>query len=586
MKKFLVVILLSLVFFITSWPFFQNNFFYTHDFIHGARIVEMNKAFLDGHFPVRWSADFGYGYGMPLFQFYAPLPYYFGALIYGLGLPLVSSVKILFILTTLITIVGGYKLARELFNSRLLAIVCTTAITLAPYRAVNLYVRGALSELWAMMAFPLVLWAVVALVYRKKDQNLHYYTLLLVSLLIILLSHNLSALLFIPLSALFACVFVLYKNSIDRIKTKETVTQLVKIGATYLLAILISSFYTLPALLEKDFTRMEATIVSEYFDYAIHFVSVRQLFTLNWGYGGSTWGPFDDMSFYLGTGQLGIFVFGLFVFVKKVLKLHKNQSTYKTTVQKIIRTPSLMTAILFSVFFAIAACMTTTYSKFIWDQFSFLAYVQFPWRWLSVASLFLAVCGSALVFATENRMIRIISAVVGVVLIIVSSLPIFQPEKFISGYDAWYYSDTNRISTHMSAVLPDFIPIQVSNEVFVKPVTDGKVLLCELDQSCPFEYTVHTNVTHIKIIKVKLERPEAITFATADFPGWQTSLDTKIVEKSVSDQGLIQLTVPEGEHEIKITFKNTPVRTVANILSTLGILMVLAYYYGYRVRNN
>lgn len=585
MKKFLVVTLLSCVFFVASWSFFQNDFFYTHDFIHGARIVEMYQASSDGHFPVRWSPDFGYGYGMPLFQFYAPLPYYFGALLYALGIPLIVSVKILFIVTTLLTIIGSYKLGTELFNSKLFAILTAAAITLAPYRAVNLYVRGAVSELWAMMAFPFAVWALIAIVQRKTNESLKYYLILLVSLLVILLSHNLSALLFIPLSALFILVFDLYQYVISKMSGKEVSTALLSIAATYIVALLVSSFYTIPALFEKDFTRMQAAIVSDYFDYSIHFVSIRQFFELNWGYGGSTWGPYDDMSFYLGTGQLLIFAFGLFIFTKRILKLYTLQPTIKRFIQKGMQTPTLMMPAIFGTFFFIAAFMATTYSKFIWDVLPFFAYIQFPWRWLSVASLFLALCASALIFAIENRIARFIYALVGVVLLAIVSVTIFKPEKSISGYEEWYYTDRNRISTHMSPVLPDFIPIQVSDEVFAQPVTNSKVLVCELDQSCPFEYTVVSNLTHKKIVQVTLSQPQSIIFATADFPGWQVKLNGVQVEKLISDQGLIQVAVPKGEHEIEIIFENTPVRTTANILSGIGIFMVLAYYYAYRVRN-
>jgi hypothetical protein len=39
---------------------------------------EMERSLQRFEFPVRWSANFGFGYGMPLFNFYAPLPYYLG----------------------------------------------------------------------------------------------------------------------------------------------------------------------------------------------------------------------------------------------------------------------------------------------------------------------------------------------------------------------------------------------------------------------------------------------------------------------------------------------------------------------------
>ena len=43
---------------------FRAEFFHMHDFTHVARLAEMHRALSEGHFPVRWSRNFGWGYGM------------------------------------------------------------------------------------------------------------------------------------------------------------------------------------------------------------------------------------------------------------------------------------------------------------------------------------------------------------------------------------------------------------------------------------------------------------------------------------------------------------------------------------------
>src|SRR5690606_31758917 len=144
--------------------------------------------------------------------------------------------------------------------------------------------------------------------------------------------------------------------------------------------------------------------------------------------------PYDDMSFYLGTGQLLILVFGLFIFIRRTVKLYTLQPTIKRFLQKGMQTPTLIMPAIFGLFFFIAAFMATSYSKFIWDILPFFAYIQFPWRWLSVASLFLALCACALIFAIENRIARFIYAFIGVVLLVVFSHTIFKPEKHITSY--------------------------------------------------------------------------------------------------------------------------------------------------------
>ncbi len=73
LKSYFVIIALILIFLLSSYSFFQTSFFHVHDFTHGARIAEMARALDEGQFPVRWSANFGYGFGMPLFNFYLTL---------------------------------------------------------------------------------------------------------------------------------------------------------------------------------------------------------------------------------------------------------------------------------------------------------------------------------------------------------------------------------------------------------------------------------------------------------------------------------------------------------------------------------
>ena len=114
---------LVLVFLASSWVLFQPGFFRAHDYIHATRIVEMTTALNEGHFPVRWSKNLGYGYGMPLFEFYAPLPYLVGAGFYWLGLSAVFSVKLIFFLSSLLTLIGAYKLGAKL------SVICIFSIS-------------------------------------------------------------------------------------------------------------------------------------------------------------------------------------------------------------------------------------------------------------------------------------------------------------------------------------------------------------------------------------------------------------------------------------------------------------------------
>ena len=209
-SEVVIVVIITLLVLATSWPLVAPQFFRVHDYVHAARVAEITRAMQDGQFPVRWSANFGYGYGMPLFEFYAPLPYYFGALWYWLGMDIVLVLKVLYLTCNIGTAVGAYWLGRRL-GGRSAGVLVSAMITLAPYRAVNLYVRGSLSEAWAIMMAVFVLCGVLAVV-RRERQSWVFLTLGLIGLM---LSHNLTTMMFIPVSVILAASWWWWRARFD-----------------------------------------------------------------------------------------------------------------------------------------------------------------------------------------------------------------------------------------------------------------------------------------------------------------------------------------------------------------------------------
>jgi uncharacterized membrane protein len=187
---------LCLVIVISSLALLRPTLFRVHDYVHGARIAELTRSAQAGHLPVRWTANFGYGYGMPLFEFYAPLPYYVGGLIYWLSNDLLLASKALFVIPNIVTVIGAYLLGKALYG-RKGGVIVATAYALAPYRAVNLFVRGAISESWAIMVLPFILWAGVSLLRllgnkSEAKQVRQKWLWLVFSLVVLFLSHNLT----------------------------------------------------------------------------------------------------------------------------------------------------------------------------------------------------------------------------------------------------------------------------------------------------------------------------------------------------------------------------------------------------------
>lgn len=585
-RKQLSFIVLVLVIFACSWALLRPDFFRFHDFTQGARIVEMSNALKDGHFPVIWSTNLGYGYGMPLFEFYAPLPYYVGSIFYLLGVSLIGSVKLLIFITSFFTAIGGYLLGRKLFGT-MGGLVTSAAITLAPYRAVNLFVRGAISEAWGILFLPFILLGIIKVVKNEK----HAWILLVGSIFGLLTSHNLTALIFLPLSVIFGFGYIVLQLQ-SNIKIKKNFKSIVlKLAGFYFFAVVLSSFYTLPALMEKNYTRLESAIVAEYFDYKLHFVGIKQFFIENWGYGGSTYGPMDGISFYLGFGQLiGLFFSG-YIVLRTILKAIAKREKTKFD-QNIILYSLILTL------FGISLLMATNKSLLIWNTISALEYLQFPWRYLSASIIFLGLSIGALVTLLPNKIFKIGYGVVIIVILLVGNSKYFAPENFTSNLGEYYYSDSNKLRAQMSDTLPDYIPIQIKQEI-IRPVAKvGQVLYCQVLENCEEtlsgSFEIIVNKVHTKTIKTHFEIEETLIFSISDFPGWsaymsgrgENAREIHPVVVTQSELGFVQVLVPTGEITVVLKFEPTPIRKIANSISIFGLVILLGTFFWYHKRND
>jgi hypothetical protein len=572
MKRIISGVFLLIATFATSWALLMPGFFRLHDFVHAARISELLRSAQDGHLPVQWTANFGYGYGMPLFEFYAPLPYYIGALFYGLGINVVVVIKLLYVICSVGTFMGMYFLGKRLFG-RTGGILAATALTLAPYRAVNLYIRGSLSEAWGIMALPWILFGIVQVVRKEKSG----WLTLLLGLSVLFLSHNITTLIFVPMSILFGLGFLFLDHhsfSLSLPNLRKFLPQTGVLTATYALAIGVCAFYLFPALVEKDFTKV-SMIFDGYFHYSNHFLYIRQFIVPRWGYGGSEPGPNDGISFFFGWGHwLGI-ILSLLLAGWAVLRLTKvlptKKNSHSFTFNAVLRYGMFWAFLLVSLF------MTLERSKFIWDHFaSVLRVVQFPWRWLSAGSVWLSLIIASGTYFISQKTWRYAYAVLIIGVMLVTTTMYFKPQTFEDVTDAFYYTDPQRIRSHMSSVLSDYIPIQMQLKEPSKQI-DPIDVPYTVSQGDPSKVSLLVNHVQEKLLQTHFTDAGQVNFAVADFPGWNVYIDTHKTVKKVAPLGNIIVDVSKGEHTVGVRYEDTPIRSVSNILSlvSLGIFFFL-----------
>ena len=79
--------------------------------------------------------------------------------------------------------------------------------------------------------------------------------------------------------------------------------------------------------------------------------------------------------------------------------------------------------------------------------------------------------------------------------------------------------------------------------------------------------------------KFNLNEEQIIEFPVAYFPGWQVEIDGKRIGSQASEKtGLLSASIPAGEHTVGIYFARTPIRQVADMISTIALIILVARY--------
>lgn len=538
--------LLAIIFTLPAFGLMLRPGIYTMHDPHLFRVQQFDTCFRAGNFPCRWAPDSGKGFGEPLFNFYAQFPYWLTQTFRLTGASLIDSLKLVFILSLIASSVAMYFLAARYWG-RLGGLTSAVVYVFAPYRAVDVWVRGALPEALAFVFYPLILLFLDIYLSTKKTLPLVLFS---VSLALLITTHNLSFIMFAP----FLLVFWAYRTIISR--DWNNIFGLIPAG---ILTLFLSAYYLLPVLLESNLVTLNETITG-YYDYRIHFATLKELFISRyWGYGASLWAQ-KFLSISIGQVQwlLPVGLTSLLVF------------------SKVRRRISPLPFVLFVLLGFIALFLTHGKSSVVWNNISFMKYIQFPWRYLTVAVFFLSLSAGALARFTSKRTGILIP--LALIIAILTNYAFFRPDIWRTITDAEVVSgplwDEGRSSS-----LTDFWPKTALRppDIFasLSPqfVTGSGSVLTAVKY--PSSFTSTLNI---------LSDTARISFPIAYFPGWEGYVDNKsLYVFPDGDLGLITAELPVGQHEISLKFVNTPPRTAGNLISLTALLSLPLWFLKKRI---
>jgi len=530
---------------IASRDLFKSGYFPIHDDLQVGRLYEIDSCFKDSQFPCRWVPDMGYGYGYPLFNYYPPLPYFFGELVHKLGFSFIDSTKIMFLGAILISAILMYLFGKSLWG-QWGGVLSSVLYIFAPYHAVDIYVRGAMNEAWAIAFLPGVCWAVYEIIDHRDKK---YVPVMAIMFAMLLLSHNLMAFIFTPVIAFFALLMIWLRKK----NFKEKILKLVLGG---LWGFGLAAFFTLPVIVEKKYAHVE-TMLMGYFNYLAHFVSIKKLlFTRFWGYGSSGWLQETGMPF-----QVGIFhwVLAVFVFLGSVFFFLKR----KISKEYLILNTCFLILFIFSLF------LVHLRSVFIWNAVPILAYLQFPWRFLTLVVFSISILGGGIVFFFKSERWKVIVTTVLLLITVWLNYSFFRFEKIFPMTDqeklfsakGWNKLQTDAIFDY----LPIYAKVPPGGPAPEKPeIIEGFGEISGVEKGSNW-YRFSINVGN----KAKVQIPEY------DFPGWKVWVDNKLTQIYHDNSlGLITIFISPGSHTVKLKLTDTPVRTVGNVISLFSWILV------------
>jgi hypothetical protein len=508
--------------------------------IHVINMMSFYKSLQQGILIPRWAGDLNASYGYPAFSFIYPLPYYISSFFHFLGFSFVNSVKALIITTYIASGLGVFLWLKNHVEEKY-AFLGAIAYLFAPYHLLDMHFRTAIGEITAIAIIPICLY----LIDKSNERKSFIYIFITgVSIALLIISHPAVSLIGLPL-------LVSYAAFLKRDSVKSMLSSL----KPHILGLLLSCYYWVPVIFEGKYTKQMVQI-----ERTVEFPTLSELLFSKWRYGFLYQGPSGQLTYSIGYMHiLAVILITFFILSRR--KLDK---------------------ILYFLYFVLLIYLffVQSTSALVWSHLSILRKMQFPYRLLSVIMLLT----SSLVAYSAKYMkhIKFISKslVIGIFsfLIILPTILNWGNRRTLP-----HLTDT-RLQEELPyakfariyAAIPIWVPDDESwqeeiPEKSIKAVNGNIEILKERKSINSHNYIIRAN------------NPASLKESTYYFPGWTLFIDGKVQPinfQNKSFPGIISFSIPPGEHEINLVFKDTPTRKYASATSLVTFLlsgMILAF---------
>ena len=519
-----VLLVLGAAVLVASIPAFRENLNPGHDAeFHRSRLRNLVSALSEGQFPVRVGGYMYNGYGSAASVFYPDLCFLLPALLMLGGATIQFALRVWIIATNALTAWTAYLCGRRMFSGREAGAAAAVLYTLAMYRLTDVYARAAFGEAAAMAVLPLFFLGLWEVVFGEKER----WPLLALGAAAVYLTHVLSTVLCAAAAAvLCACCAV-------RIVRGRRLGALLKATGT---ALLLCLFFLVPM---ADYLRggiSMDTLPSSCADAALGLEKLL----------------LGDPAFPVGIGLA--LVLGAAAAAYALIAHTEAEAGWAR---------GLLAA------GAVLALMTT--QAFPWEALGSrlggaVNFLQFPWRLLSLACLFLALgAGYGIVCLHGHPRWRESAVLLVLAVSMAACAPQLQREA-ADGAQTYFYWQSNfdRLMGYREYMLPG--SSVKKTEDWAVHAADGVMIS---------DYGKDGTRVHAQV-----DAPEggALSLPLFGFDGYRAELDGEALSWSRGDNNRLTLMLPAGARgELRVWFAGKALWRAADAVSLATAVWLLLW---------
>lgn len=462
--------------------------------------------------------------------------------IHAAGADVALALKLTTTIGVLLAAFGMDRLVREETTTRGAGIAAAALYIYAPYFVRDIFIRGDLAESFAMGLLPWSIWGMLRLRRRARAGDV---ALAAFAGAWPIVTHNILGLFNGLLLALTGVIAI--ATSSLRLR-RATVRAVLGAGIG---ALALSAFFWAPALLEKKYVQIDRMTAGHY-DVTKHFVRFDQLV-------GRGEFPGEDqglpMSFELG-----------WVGIAAVIAA----AAFARSLWKSYRPLFVLGALLFTV----GVVRTMKVSAPVYEAVELLRYVQFPWRFLSVAALGTAILGGLAFERVLSRAGNLLQGMVATALCLTAILfvfPLLGPRPNFT-LPSWALDPTAYRAKRETTTVGEYLPIWAQVNETPKGFQDG----VKVEGSGRIE-NAQRRAGRIEAT-VHLQEPAEIVFQDLYFPGWSVRGNGREIPLVPEEStGRMKVQLREGRHHLEARLGMTPVRRLSALISTAVAVVLLAF---------